>query len=344
MIEEVLQRRGFWIEQGPQNHVVMSIRIRLARNMRGLAFPLRMDRGDRELLRASLERFIVERSDRSIILDVHEVGNNEKRLLRERNIITSEMELSDFSYVIVTPEDECTILVNDEDHLRIQVIKSGLQLLDAYTTANRIDDELNGFIPYAFSEDLGYLTACVTNLGTGLRVSALMHLPMLTRKNSMAEVTEAMKKRGAEIKSTVPNSTKTLGSLYLLSNRRSLGLSEVDILENMDGMVSEIVELEDLERDRVYSEARSDLEDRIWRSYGQLQYSRRITYIEAMEHLSNVRLGIILAVIRNLDLTDVNDIMVKIQWSHLQRRSGRLFVTTVECDEYRAEYLREQFS
>jgi protein arginine kinase len=343
VIEEVLQRKGFWIVQGPQNHVVMSSRVRLARNMRGLPFPHRMDRGEIDLLRSVLEKYVGGRPECSII-DIHDIGNNEKRLLRERNIITSEMELCDFSYVIITPEDECTILVNEEDHLRIQVIKSGLQLLDAYGTANRVDDDLNRFIPYAFSEELGYLTACVTNLGTGLRVSVLIHLPMLTRKNMLGEISETLKKRGADIKSTVPNSTKTLGSLYMLSNRRSLGVSEIDILETVDGMVSEIIEMEDHERDTFYAESQSELEDRIWRSFGQLQYSRKITYIEAMEHLSNVRLGIILAVIKNLELPDINDIMVRTQWSHLQRRSGRVFVTTVECDEYRAEFLRGQFS
>ncbi len=342
MIEEVIHRRGFWTIQGPQSHVVLSSRLRLARNMKGLSFPHRMDQGEQDILRGAVERFAGEMTQcgANCIIDIHGIGNNEKRLLRERNIITSEMELNENSYVVVFPDEDYAILVNEEDHLRIQVIKPGLQFLEAYQSANRIDDELNRYIPFAFSDELGYLTASIRNAGTGLRASALVHLPVLTRNNSIAEVSESLKKRGTEIRSTIPNSTKTLGALYQISSGKSLGLSEVDILESIDGIVSEIVEMEDYARDSVHADSRNEIEDRIWRSYGTLQFSRRMTYIEALENLSNVRLGVILAVIKNYELPEINDIMVKIQWSHLQRAAGRVFVTTAECDEFRSEYLR----
>lgn len=342
MIENLLQGRGFWTVKGPHNHVVLSSRLRLARNMKGICFPGRMINSDAKLLRSAVEKFLDEFTpqERPSIIDIDSIGSGEKRLLRERNIITSEMELSDGSYVVVSPDEEYAVLVNEEDHVRIQVIRPGLQLMESYTVADRIDDILNKSVPYAFSNEFGYLTSCVSNTGTGLRVSALLHLPVLSKKNFLDDFSQNIKKRGAEIKSTIPNSNKSIGSLFQLSNRVAIGFSEVDIIEMIDGYISELIEMEDYERDLSFAESKMEMEDRIWRSYGQLQYSRKITYIEALEHLSNIRLGVILAVIKNIDLSDINDMMVNIQWAHLQRRFDRIFITTAECDEYRSEFLR----
>jgi len=342
VIEELLQRNGFWTVKGPQNHVVLSSRIRLARNMHGICFPGRMKNSEAAALRSSLERFVhhLPEHSRPIIIDIHSIGSGEKRLLRERNIITNDMELNESTYVIVSPAEDYNILINDEDHVRIQVIRAGLQLQESYNAADKIDDMLNRFIPYAFSSEYGYLTSCAANTGTGLRVSALLHLPVLTRKNSIDDLTDSLKKRSAEIKSTIPNSNKSIGALYQVSNRISLGISEIDIIEMIDGIVCELIEMEDFERDLLYSDMKSEMDDSICRSFGLLQHSRKMTYIEALDNLSNIRLGVILAVIKNVELPDINDMMVNIQWAHLQRRFGRVFITTAECDEHRSEYLR----
>ncbi len=343
MFEEVVKQSGFWTSTGPFSHIVLSSRLRLARNMQSVPFPGRMTGDDSYPIRCAIERFAADSRFRGnvSIIDLKEIDVNEKRFLRERNIITYEMEVAEYSLVAMNHGDDFNILVNEEDHFRIQVIRPGLQLMDAYKTADLVDSELNRFVPYAFSEELGFLTACTSNLGTGLRVSVMLHLPVITMKNSLAELIPEDKKNKIEIKGTIGKSSKTLGGLYQISNRVSLGPSEVDIIESVDEVVGRILEKEDNRRDEYFSESRIELEDIVWRSYGMLRYSRRVSYIEAMDHLSNIRLGIVLAIIKNLDVKAVNDLMVNIQWAHLQRHYGLLFKSTGECDEYRADYIRK---
>ena len=279
--------------------------------------------------------------DHVSVMDLREIDSGEKRFLRERNVITYEIEVSDNSLVAIDTVEDFTILVNEEDHFRIQVIRPGLQFMEAYRTADRVDTELNRFVPYAFSEELGYLTSCTSNLGTALRISVLVHLPVITMKNRMNDLIPEGKKNLVEIKGTIGASSKTLGSLYQLSNRVSLGLSEVDIIETVDEVLARIMAAEDALRDEFFSLSRLEIEDRIWRSLGILLHARRLTYIESMDHISNIRLGIIMAVLKNMDVKIVNDLMVNIQWAHLQRCYNLLFKSTNECDEYRADYIRK---
>lgn len=343
MFEEVLQQSGFWATTGPFSHIVVSSRVRLARNMAGVPFPGRLPSDELYPVRNAIAAFAGNSSfgGRVSVIDLKNVESNEKRFLRERNIITYEMESSENSMVALDGTDDFTILVNEEDHFRIQVIRPGLQLMEAYRTADSVDTELNRFAAYAFSDELGYLTACVSNLGTGIRVSALLHLPVITMKNRIHELVPDDKKTLVDLKGTIGQSSKTLGCLYQLSNRVSLGLSEVDIIETVDEVIGRILEAEDDGRDELVTASRIELEDRVWRSLGILQYSRRSSYIEAMDHLSNVRLGIILAIIKNIDIRAVNDLMVQVQWAHLQRHYGLYFKSTSECDEYRADYIRK---
>jgi protein arginine kinase len=344
LFEEVLQQSGFWTSTGPFSHIVLSSRLRLARNMQSVPFPGRMTADESYPIRGAIERFVSESKycGHMSVIDLKDIDANEKRFLRERNIITYEMEVADNAQVAVNNGEDFNILVNEEDHFRIQVIRPGLQLMDVYKMADQVDTELNRFVPYAFSDDLGFLTACTSNLGTGLRVSVLLHLPVITMKNILQELIPDDRKNLIEIKGTIGKSSKTLGALYQLSNRVSLGPSEVDIIESVDEVVGRILEKEDERRDEYFSESRIEIEDIVWRSYGTLRFSRRISYIEAMDHLSNVRLGIVLAIIKNLDVKAVNDIMVNIQWAHLQRHYSLLFKSTGECDEYRADYIRKQ--
>jgi protein arginine kinase len=346
LFEEVLQRSGFWTSCGPFSHIVLSSRLRLARNMQHVPFPGRSTRDELRPIRDAVERF----SRESIygggvnVIDLKEIDGNEKRYLRERNIITHEMEESENALVLVGLDDDFSILVNEEDHFRIQVILPGLQLAEAYRIADRVDTELNRFVIYAFTEDMGYLTTCPSNLGTGLKVSVLLHLPAITTRNRIDELIPADKKNIVELKGTVGHMNKNLGCLYQLSSRISFGLSEIDIIETVDEALGRVLGIEDAARDEYVSESRLELEDKIWRSYGILMHSRRMSYMESMDHLSNMRLGIILAFIKNLDIKTINDCMVNIQWAHLQMHYGLLFKSTSESDEYRSEYIRKNLS
>jgi protein arginine kinase len=343
IIDDVSQRPGFWSLTGPKSDIVLSCRVRLARNIHGLPFPGTL--GDKEsyMIRHSLERFASESrfSGNTKIIDIDRLDIHEKRFLRERNLITSEMESSSASMVLLDNDDDYAILVNDEDHFRIQVIKAGLQLDDALRLANEVDDELNRYAIYAFSETFGYLTACPSNLGTGMRCSLLLHLPALSYRNRLSELVPALKERGIEFRGTVGENRKTIGSIFQISNRFSLGVSESEIAETLDSVVHGLIAREDNERDEAVLTGRNKLEDRVFRSLGILRYARSIAYSEAMEHLSNVRFGIILAFIKNMETSLINDIMVNIQWSHLQNYYRDAIVSNSQCDRLRAEYINQ---
>ena len=345
IIEDVSRKPGFWSLTGPKSDIVLSCRIRLARNMHSVPFPHILEDKESYIIRHSLERFAAEScfTEKSRVIDLTDLDAHEKRFLRERNIITHEMETSSKSMVLLDGSDDFSILLNEEDHYRIQVIKPGLQLHEAFRLADTVDDELNRYVFYAFSETLGHLTACPSNLGTGLRCSFMLHLPALTFRNRVGEMIPFLRERGVELKGTVGENRKSIGSIFQVSNKASLGLSEVDIIEIMDSAVNSLISREDSERDEAVLTGRNRLEDRVFRSLGIVRSARTMTYGEAMEHLSNVRFGIILAFIKNLEMSAINDMMVNIQWSHLQNYFRDAIISNSQCDRLRADYLRSMF-
>ncbi len=346
MFDDLYRAPGFWSESGPHSDIVLSTRVRLARNLATVGFPHRQDASETSLINSIAARFVVESAyrDSYVCINLAELGDDDRRFLRERNIITSEMETSSISSVIFNSSDDIVIMVNEEDHFRIQAIKSGFQLMETYRAADKMDDELNKFVTYAFTDEFGYLTACPSNLGTGLRVSVMVHLPILSLMRSIPDVVRVVNDLGAEMRGAGGEVNKTVGSMYLVTNHVSLGKSEVDIIEELDEVASMIIEMEGDARDDYINQNPRTLEDRIWRSYGVMLNSRIISYAESMEQLSNIRMGVILSIIKNVDLPKINDLMVKVQWSHLQKDAGLVFSGTDECDAYRADFLRSQFN
>jgi protein arginine kinase len=346
MFDELYRQGGFWSTTGPQGDVVLSTRVRLARNLATVPFPHKQDEPEITIVKSVSYRFVHESelNRNALFVEVASLDAHDRRFLRERNIITNEMEQSARSFVIINHDENFVIMINEEDHFRIQVIYPGLQVMDSYRNADRIDTEMNRYVSYAFSDDLGYLTACPSNVGTGLRASAMMHLPALTHMRSIPDVVRAVKEHGADLKATAGEGGKTVGCMYIVQNRVSLGKSEADILEQVDEAASTLIGMENEARDDYVSQYRSLLEDRVWRSFGTVRYARIINYLDCMEHLSNIRLGVVLSVIKNLDLQKINDLMVNVQWSHLQKRAGSAFANTQECDSYRADYVRAAFA
>jgi protein arginine kinase len=326
--------------------VVLTTRVRLARNLPNVSFPQRQDENDARIIRSLSHRFAdeAELGTSLSLVDLKEVNPGDRRFLRERNIITHEMENSSNSLVIIECEEKFVLMVNEEDHFRIQVIKPGLQIMETYRMADGIDDELNKFVSYAYSDDFGYYTACPSNLGTGLRVSTLLHLPVISLMKSVPDVIKVVKEAGCEMKGAAGEAGKTFGSIYQLFNRVSLGKSEVDIMEEVDEVTAMVLDMENEARDDYLSESRNQLEDRIGRSYGILRYSKTMSYSEAMDHLSNVRLGVVLSLLKNIEFRKINDLMVHVQYSHLQKIADKVFKDTVDADVFRAEYLGSQLT
>lgn len=346
MFEYLHGKPGFWSKTGPNADVAFSTRIRLARNLASVSFPHMQEEGEVVVIKSIASRFVADSVyGKSLsLVDVASLDNNDKRFLRERNIITPEMELSSSSFVIMDGNDDFTILVNEEDHFRIQVISPGFQVMETYRVADAVDDELNRMVSYAYSDDLGYLTTCASNLGTGLRVSAMLHLPALTMMRSIGDVTRVVHDYGAELKGGAGSDGKTIGNMYQVSNKISLGKSEIDILEEFDEVASMLIQMENEARDDYIAQYGRQLEDRICRSYGLIAYSRILNYVDAMENLSNIRLGVVLSIIKNIELHKINDLMINVQCSHLQKSAQRVFSDELECDSYRAGFLRAQFS
>lgn len=346
MLDNLLKKTGSWIDTGPASDVVITTRVRLARNMPSISFPHRLDSGEFSILETVTQRFVGDSSfqGRVYLVELSGVNEADKRFLRERNIITTELEVAQNSLAVIENDEEFVVMVNEEDHFRIQVIRPGLQIMECCAYADRIDDELNRFAAYAWSDELGYLAACPSNTGTGLKVSLMLHLPMLTLSKKISGIGSGLKEKKVFLRGITGGGLETVGSIYLASNAAALGLSEVDIAELMDGTARFLIDGENEARDEFLAGNRNRLEDRIWRSMGILRYGRSVNYIEAVEHLSNVRLGVILSVIKNIDLHRINDLMVNIQWSHLQRIAGEFFQNLADCDAYRAEYLRSQLA
>jgi len=342
--EIINNRKSFWQEKGPRNDIVLSTRIRIGRNADFIPFPDTMDDSDFDIIKGIAESFIAKtpRGGNTSCFNINELDLHEKRLLLEKNIITGEMENSDKCLILINNDDDFTILINDNDHFRIQVIRPGFQLFDAYRDADAVDEALNSVVKYAFSEKYGYLTSNPANVGTGLKVSAILHLPVLTAHKRIGESVNFIRESGFQISGTLGNTGRVTGGLYLINSRKYLGMSEVDILETADDIINRIIKLEDDARDDFFTVSKRELEDSAWKSLGVLLYARRLNYVEAVEHLSRIRLGVVMSVIKDYNIVNINDLMVKVQWAHLQEYFGLRFKSIIDSDDYRARFLRTE--
>lgn len=344
MFEYLLQKRGFWSQKGPSGDVVLSTRIRLARNIPSLSFPHRQEGEEYSLLESICTRFVADADlpDELHLYSMSELSEGDRGFLCERNVITPELETAQHGYAIMEENARYVILVNEEDHFRIQVIRPGFQPMECFELADRIDNELNRFIAYAYSDETGHLTACPSNAGTGLKVSALVHLPLLAFNSEIEEQARELAEKRIEVRGLAGKGLETAGQLYLVANQSSLGVSEVDIIDAVDDAVRKLIQEEDERRDSCLNRREFRLENRIGRAYGTLKFSRSIGYLEAVECLSAMRLGVILSLIKNIDLYKINDLLVNVQRFHLQRLAGRELAQGDECDLFRATYLKQQ--
>lgn len=344
-LQEIINNReNFWEQKGPRNDIVLSTRIRLGRNAGYIPFPETMDESDFEIIKGICDSFLKKTifGKETTCFDISQLDLHEKRLLLEKSIITSEMENLEKCLVLINNSGDFTILINDSDHFRIQVIRPGFQLFDTYKDADAIDDALNSVVRYSFSDKYGYLTSNPANAGTGLKISAILHLPVLSVNKRINESVGFIRESGFQISGTLGNTGRVTGGLYLLSNRQYLGMTEIDLLETADDIINRVIRLEDDARDEFFNISKNEFEDSVWRSLGILLYARRLNYVEAVEHLSRIRLGVVMSVIKDYNLVTINDLMVKVQWAHLQEYFGLRFKSIINSDDYRALFLRTE--
>ncbi|MBK7404435.1 MAG: protein arginine kinase [Phycisphaerales bacterium] len=347
-----------WLRaEGSATDVVLSSRVRLARNLAGLPFVSKAGRGDLRLVleaaRPAIERAALDKSE--VWIDLHDASEIERALLLERHLISNQLAkgkpapksgATEWPRAVCfgLPGERASVMINEEDHIRLQCIRSGMALREAWRDADAIDDRLESHIDLAFSPRLGYLTACPTNVGTGVRFSVMLHLPGLRMSGEIERVRRAASDMSLAVRGFYGEGSEASGDFYQLSNQTTLGKSELLLLEELDGrIIPEVIEYERQARQSLLSKRRWQVEDTVHRAFGVLQHARLLRTEEAMKLLSVVRLGICLELLGHAALGDVQTLMLLIQPAHLQRTCGREMGQD-ERRRARADVVRERFA
>jgi len=313
--------------QGPLSDIVISSRIRLARNVESIPFSPRAGQAELknifELSRQVIEEGSLFRDSNLLLLD--ELTPLESQFLVEKHLISiyHARERRLYRGCVFNQKETLSIMVNEEDHFRIQYLLPGLQLNNIWKLINKIDDEIEKKVTYAFSEKEGYLTSCPTNVGTGMRASVMLHLPALTMINGINDILKAISKIGYVVRGFYGEGTEVMGNLFQVSNQITLGLSEEEIIDNLEKVNQQIINKEQKVRRDLLTNSKNQLEDQAWRAYGILSSARIISSAEAMELLSKLRFGVELGIIPHPDLGTLNKLMLLIQPAYLQMLAGK---------------------
>ena len=333
-------------EEGPDSDIVLSSRIRLARNFEDYKFPTVFSHEEAKMIIVNMEDILrksaIQKFGHMELLKIDEMQPLQKRVLVEKHLISPKLaEDSPHGAVLLTENEEVSIMINEEDHIRIQCLFPGLQLTEALDAANEIDDWLESNIQYAFDEKHGYLTSCPTNVGTGLRASVMMHLPGLILTQQINRIIPAIHQLGLVVRGIYGEGSEALGNIFQISNQITLGKSEEDISRDLKGVVSQLISQERSAREALRKTSNIQLEDRVYRSLGVLSNSRIIESKEAARCLSDVRLGIDMGFIENMPKTILNELMILTQPGFLQQYAGGP-LRPHERDIRRAALIRER--
>lgn len=333
-------------EEGPDSDIVLSSRIRLARNLDEFLFPTLFSPEEARDVILKLKE-IVDHSDfnkfgQMELLKIDELQPLQKKVLVEKHLISPLLaDESPYGACLLTENEEVSIMINEEDHIRIQCLFPGLQLSEALDAANEIDDWLESHIQYAFDETYGYLTSCPTNVGTGLRASVMMHLPGLILTQQINRIIPAINQLGLVVRGIYGEGSEALGNIFQISNQITIGKSEKDIVEDLKSVVSQLISQERSAREALRKTSNIQLEDRVFRSYGVLANCRIIETKEAARCLSDVRLGIDMGYIKKTSRNILNELMIITQPGFLQQYAGGPLRVN-ERDIRRATLIRER--
>ena len=344
-LDDLIRHCGEWLRGvGPESDIVMSSRVRLARNLAEFPFVSRASESDRVEIETQIQEALGKsRADGDLLYcDVETLDSLDRQFLVERHLISREHADAEGSrFVAIHPDESFSVMVNEEDHLRVQVMQSGLNLHSAWEKINALDDRIEKHVVYAYDEKLGYLTACPTNVGTGMRVSVMLHLPALVITRQIDKVFRSLQKISLAVRGLYGEGSQALGDFYQISNQITLGRTEDDILNQVADIVPAIINYERRARDFLSSEKGENLGDQVSRAYGILRSAKTISSEETMHLLSSVRMGVSLGLIKELEIPAINDMFIQTQPAHLQKRSGTPLASADRNIE-RARYLRRQ--
>ena len=339
--------RSDWLEyEGPRSDMVVSCRIRLARNLSYMPF---CHRATVQQLRRIVALIVpavesCQQMGGARVSPLDEMTHQERGLLVEENVISKELAgRKEGRAVVYVPDGKVSVMINEEDHLRVQSLEGGLQLGHAYGGADDLEDALSEQIEFAFDNRFGYLTACPTNVGTGMRASIMVHLPGLVMTKQLVELLSSVSEQGYAIRGFRGEGTEAFGDFYQMSNQTTLGQTESEIIEKLERQVENVLAEEERARNKLFSEERRRCEDMIWRAVGTLRQVRILSYEEFMSLLSHVRLGVALGVLSGYDLGLMNRLMIETQPAHVVALlDGECDAFAVDCA--RADRVRAEFS
>lgn len=344
-INDLLKQDSEWLKgSGPSADIVMSSRTRLARNIEKTPFSNHADQRQLEdtlnrVKDAALSADFLKNAAFFRLKDLSEV---DRLFLVERHLMSPEhARNAEYKGLIIDPKEIVSIMINEEDHLRIQVLQSGLNLKECWRIIDEIDTELSKKLPYAYSAKWGYLTACPTNSGTGLRGSVMLHLPALVFAGQINKILQAIAKLGLNVRGFYGEGTEATGNIFQVSNQASMGMSEEDIIDGIDRIINQALSREEATRKSLVLKSKEALVDRVSRAYGTLKSAHIISSNETITLLSAIRLGVDLGVVKNLDRRMVNELFILTQPAHLQKLEGKA-LSSEERDVKRANLIREK--
>ena len=338
-----------WLDEpGPDHEIVLSTRVRLARNIQGFPFGAKTSGEERDRLLDQARAALV---GADVLGDVDlwemtDLSASERTLLLERHLVSRELILGPEGR---TPRAAALalgrgrtigLMVNEEDHLRLQTLRGGFQLTRAWHEIDQLDEELGQRLPYAFHHEFGFLTSCPTNVGTGLRASVLIHLPALVLTKQIQKVLEGMGQLGLTYRGLYGEGSKIVGNFFQVSNQTTLGRTEDDLIEQLESLVGRVIGYERQARSVLLREAPNVLEDKVWRAYGILSHARSLSFEEMMNLLSGIRLGVSLKLLMTPRVESISRVMIHAQTAHLERAARRRLDET-DADVFRATYVRE---
>ena len=331
---------NWYLENGKDSDVILSSRIRFARNIKEFPFKIRMTKQDREKLLEKI-KFVTPSIGYGLkFMYLKDMDDITKMALVEKHIISPEMVLAkEEEAILINDEENICVMLNEEDHMRIQVFSSGLELKDTLNLAIELDEKLNELLGFSYKEEYGFLTACPTNVGTGLRASVMVHLPALKITGNLSKVLHIVNNFGMTIRGLYGEDSQSKGDIYQISNIQTLGISEEEIVTNLENITRKVMEQERLAR-KYLAKNGMDLEDKVYRSYGILTNARKLDSDECSNLLSSVKLGTDLGVITELNDMKVKKMMLYTKPANLQKYLGKVLDAN-QRDIKRAEVIKQ---
>ncbi len=347
-LSDLTTQAGEWLRgSGPMSEIVISSRIRLARNVSGVPFLAKCSRHQRHSVESKVRSTILEAAiaPQVLYVDLEDAPEIDRQLLVERHLISKPHATAEGARGVAVAESETlSIMVNEEDHLRIQVLRSGLQLEEAWEQINKIDDALESRLDFSFHPRFGYLTACPTNVGTGIRVSVMLHLPALKLTGEIEKVFRAAKDMRLAVRGLYGEGTEATGDFYQISNQTTLGKSEDDIISDFKNLViPKIIDFEVHARKMLVNDRTVALDDKVCRALGCLRSARLMASEETINLLSHVRMGVNLGRVKDLDIRTLNELFLQTQPAHLQKIQGKKMEGDVRRAA-RADYIRHRLN